>query len=70
VPCKHCSSDHLGKLSAEMALHLRSIRDVTFPPVLVFPEVLMCLSCGFTEFIVPKDELRLIAKRVSEKSQG
>ena len=31
---------------------------------------IMCLSCGFTEFIVPKDELRLIAKRVSEKSQG
>jgi hypothetical protein len=30
-------------------------------PVLVYPELLVCLNCGKSEFTVPKDELKLLA---------
>jgi hypothetical protein len=32
------------------------------PSVWVFPELLVCLNCGFMESSIPEAELRLLAK--------
>jgi hypothetical protein len=35
--------------------------------VLVFPQVLVCLDCGFTEFAIPETELERLAERDETK---
>lgn len=58
--CKSCGSDKVCRFTAEMAIHLS---DINRPPVLVFPQLFVCLNCGKGEFAVPDNELRLLAKR-------
>jgi hypothetical protein len=41
-----------------MAVHSE---DIGRPPVLVFPEILVCLNCGFTELAIPEDKLKTLA---------
>lgn len=36
-------------------------------PVFVFPELLVCLDCGKTEFMVPKAELDILTDRDTAK---
>ena len=43
-----------------MAIHLS---DINRPHVLVFPELFVCLNCGKGGFVVPDNELRILAKR-------
>jgi len=31
-------------------------------PVLVFPQLLVCLDCGKSEFVIPREELLLLVK--------
>ena len=62
MPCKSCGSVNQRKFSAEMAIHFPGLKNIDKPVVWVFPEVVVCLDCGATEFVVPEAELRLIAK--------
>ena len=32
------------------------------PTVWMFPEVVVCLDCGFAEFVVPKNELHALVE--------
>lgn len=59
---KRCSSDNQSKFSVEMNFHFPGYEGLDKHPVLVFPTVIVCLVCGFSEFIVPEGELRLLAK--------
>jgi hypothetical protein len=61
MACKRCSSDNQRKFSVEMNFHFPGYEGLNKPPVLVFPTVVVCLVCGFAEFIVPEDELRTLA---------
>jgi hypothetical protein len=45
-----------------MAIHSPGLKNIDKPIVWVFPEVIVCLDCGTTEFAVPEAELRLLAK--------
>lgn len=60
-PCKSCGSDKQGKFTAEMAIHFPGLKNISMPVVWMFPEVLVCLTCGTGEFQVPKTELRVLA---------
>jgi hypothetical protein len=46
----------------EIAIHFPGVKGLEKPIVWVFPEVLVCLSCGNAEFVVPERELRVLAK--------
>ena len=63
MTCKSCGSEKQDKFGAEVAIHL----SINKPLVFIFPELLVCLYCGKAElaegFVVPQDELRLLAKR-------
>src|SRR4051812_39715435 len=60
MSCKSCSSGNLRNFATEIALHLKAPR---VPHVFVFPEVLVCLDCGFSELVIEEeDQLKVLAK--------
>jgi len=62
MACKSCHSENLRKFTGEIAIHFRGLRNINKPHVWVFPELVVCLNCGFAEFAVPETELRLLTK--------
>jgi hypothetical protein len=58
--CKHCDSVRLGNFSGELAIHFTGLAGLNKPIVWVFPNLLVCLDCGLTEFIVPERELQVL----------
>lgn len=60
MACKKCGSVRQKALNAEMNLHFPGIEGLDKPTVWVFPEVVVCLNCGFAEFSIQKPELRRI----------
>jgi hypothetical protein len=63
--CKSCKSERQSKFNAEMNLHFPGYNNLDKPTVWVFPEVVVCLECGFAEFRVPEAELRALAEGVA-----
>ncbi len=60
--CPSCASDRQAEFTAEINIHLRGLKNLEHPGVLVFPKVLICLDCGFSRFITPqKSRLVLLA---------
>ena len=45
-----------------MGIHFLGLKNIDKPAVLVFPELVVCLDCGATEFAIPEAELRLLTK--------
>jgi hypothetical protein len=60
MACKSCGSDSQSEFGAEINIHIPKLRA---PDVLVFPKVVICLRCGFTEFTLVESELRALALR-------
>lgn len=58
--CKHCHSERLGGYWGELAIHFTGFAGLNKPIVWVFPQLLVCLHCGFTEFVVPERELQVL----------
>jgi hypothetical protein len=61
VHCKACGSDDHSEFNAEIDVHFSGLRNLDKPAVLVFPKLLVCLACGFTEFTLRESELLLLA---------
>ena len=59
MSCKSCSSGDLRNFPTEIAVHLK---DIGRPHVFVFPEILVCLNCGFTELLIEEDKLKAFAE--------
>lgn len=49
------------EFSAEMLVHLGGLKNLNKSGVCVFPKVLVCLDCGFSQFTVPQADLALLA---------
>jgi hypothetical protein len=62
MPCKSCGSINQSKFGGEIAIHSPGLKGIDKPVVWVFPELVVCLECGLTEFAVPEAELRRLAK--------
>lgn len=60
MACNSCGSVNQGKFLSEVDIHFPRLRDAKKSPVLVYPELWVCLSCGKTEFTIPKAELNLL----------
>jgi hypothetical protein len=61
----HCSSCHSANkriFNGEVAIHFSGLEGLDKPIVWVFPKLLVCLNCGFTEFAVPEAELRRLVE--------
>jgi hypothetical protein len=58
--CKRCTSDNHRAFNGEVAIHFPGLNGLKNPIVWAFPKLAVCLNCGFTEFIVPERELRVL----------
>ena len=61
--CKSCTSENQRKFTSEIAVHFSGLKNLDKPTVFVFPMLLVCIDCGFTEFSIPEAELGLLGKR-------
>jgi len=53
---------------AEINIHFSGIENLTKPTVWAFPTLLVCLDCGFVEFVTGEDALRQL--KGSETTHG
>lgn len=65
MPCKKCGSDHLAEYGSEINLHSPLNDDLDKQALLLFPKLLVCLKCGFTEFTLSESELPLLSDRTA-----
>ena len=56
--CKKCGSANHNEVNAEVYIHFPGRAGLNKAGVLVFPKMLLCLSCGLAGFTVPESELR------------
>jgi len=64
--CRSCQSVNQSTFNGEIAIHFPGIEGLNKPIVWVFPKVLVCLNCGFTEFAIPEKELDVLVRNSSE----
>ena len=62
MACNSCGAVNQGKFTSEIDIHFPGLSNAKKSPVLVYPELMVCLNCGKAEFTIPKDELALLAK--------
>ena len=60
--CKRCDSENLNTFTGEVAIHFLGLKGLDKPIVWVFPQLVVCLKCGFTEFTIPERELSVLVK--------
>jgi hypothetical protein len=77
MSCKSCQSRNRRNLNGEIGIHFPGLNGLDKPIVWVFPKLLVCLDCGFTEFAIPEAELRQLvesgapaAKRTAAREIG
>jgi hypothetical protein len=63
MPCKKCGSEQLTEYGSEINVHFPAYSDLDNQAVLLFPNLLVCLKCGFTEFTLSQSDLPLLSKR-------
>jgi hypothetical protein len=67
--CKSCGSENRRRFSAEINIHFTGgIQAIDKPTVWVFPQLSVCLNCGFAEFSIEKCELQQLAEESAEAS--
>ena len=57
MSCKSCQSDQRN-FTGEMGIHFPGLQGLDKPVVWVFPNLVVCLNCGFTEFVIAERELQ------------
>ena len=65
MACRSCGSANQTEFTAEIDIHFSGLRNLNKPTVLVFPKLVVCLDCGFTQFTLPETELRLLREGVA-----
>ena len=66
MSCKCCQSKNHRNFNGEVAIHFPGLKGLNRPIVWVFPKLLACLDCGFTEFAIPDTELRQLQASASD----
>jgi hypothetical protein len=67
--CPSCGSHAQAQFTAEINIHFSGLRNIDRPGLLVFPELAVCLECGYSRFTTPATELSMLAM-CSSKSDG
>ena len=58
MACKSCQSRNQKVFESEMNIHFPELHNLNRGPVLAFPNLVICLDCGFAEFRIEDRELR------------
>lgn len=57
MECKLCQSRNKISYPSEIAIHTFGLECLRKPAVMVFPELSLCLDCGYAEFLLSKTQL-------------
>jgi hypothetical protein len=66
MQCTLCQSVNLAEFTAEMVIHFRGLSNIDYAGLPTFPELSVCLKCGFAQFVVPESELAQLADRIAQ----
>jgi hypothetical protein len=66
MACKKCSSENQSTLKGDVAIHFPGLKGLDKPIVWVYPKLLVCLNCGFTEFAIPETDLRRLVESAAD----
>jgi hypothetical protein len=64
-----CSLKNQGKLNAKLALHFPKCKGLHKPLVRAFPEVLVCLNCGFAVFVLADAPLKELGQTYTDNDR-
>jgi hypothetical protein len=59
--CSSCGSSNQAEFPTEMLVHFGGLKNLDKPGVWLFPELLVCLECGFAQTTIPTYELAQLA---------
>lgn len=62
LECRFCGSVNLRKFIGDMSLRSPGLENIDVPPVVLSPELFVCLDCCTAELVVPEAELRLLVQ--------
>jgi hypothetical protein len=65
MACRSCRSENQTELDAEVNIHFAGQTGLDQPHVLACPRLTICLSCGFTQCTLTKDELGTLREGVT-----
>ena len=68
MACKSCESENESNFNAEIGIHFLGLKGLNKPIVWVFPKLVVCLNCGFTEFVIPETELRVLRDETAQST--
>jgi len=63
MSCRSCTSENLKEFGSEINIHFPGRQGLDKAAVLIFPRVIVCVDCRFTEFTFSEAELYLLRER-------
>jgi hypothetical protein len=66
MACQKCSTGSQSTFNGEVAIHFPGLKGLDKPIVWVYPKLLVCMNCGFTEFAIPEIELRRLVEGAAD----
>jgi hypothetical protein len=69
MSCPSCASSNQAEFTAEVYIHFPGRKNLDKPGVFIFPQLSVCLDCGFSRFAAPETELKSLARGLSS-SEG
>ncbi|HEX8815885.1 MAG TPA: hypothetical protein VF753_10330 [Terriglobales bacterium] len=58
MSCKLCHSENQKTFESEASIHVSAPEDLMKLPIVTFPELLICLDCGYMESRLAAVDLR------------
>jgi hypothetical protein len=68
--CRFCGSANQRKFIGEMTIRSPGLKNIDTRPVLLFPQIFVCLECCMAAFEVPEPELRQLVQRDETAKNG
>jgi hypothetical protein len=66
MSCKVCQSVKQRAFPSELNVHFPGAKNLVTPTVRAFATLLVCLNCGFTEFVAGDEELRKLRTGIKQ----
>ena len=62
MTCTRCASDRPKGFSGELAIHFPGLEGLSKTPLLVYPNLTICLGCGYAEFDLPEEKVEQLRR--------